>query len=140
MEMNETAANGPLFAYLRQQEFLLLKTFRKNGAAVATPVWFAYEDGKLYITTSTAAGKIKRIRNNGHVLLAPCDRSGNIVGKEIEGSARTLPPEKYEYAHALLAQKYGQLFQTISSMNSITAAERTYIEIEPDRGEAHNIG
>ena len=50
------------FAYLQGQQFILLKTFRKSGAEVATVVWFAAHEGKLYITTTANAGKVKRLR------------------------------------------------------------------------------
>jgi PPOX class probable F420-dependent enzyme len=57
-----------------------LETFRKNGEGVKTPVWFAEEDGALYVTTLSTTGKAKRIRNIPRVRIAPCDRSGNIEG------------------------------------------------------------
>jgi len=50
-------------AAIQGQKYISLTTFRKNGAAVATPVWFGEGDGKLYIMTRSTFGKSKRIRN-----------------------------------------------------------------------------
>ena len=74
--------NDP-FAYLYPYEFVLLTTFRKSGIGVPTAMWFAHEHSKLYMVTGRTTGKIKRIRNNGHVLLAPCDLMGHVLGPQI---------------------------------------------------------
>src|SRR5436305_13871956 len=78
------------FAYLSPYEFVLLTTFRKSGVGVPTAMWFAREPGKLYMVTGRTAGKIKRIRNNGRVLLAPCDLMGKMLGPKIEAFAYEL--------------------------------------------------
>ena len=31
------------------QQYLNLETYRKNGTAIGTPVWFAEQDGVLYV-------------------------------------------------------------------------------------------
>src|SRR6266576_5209958 len=48
--------------------------------------------------------KIKRIRTTGRVLLAPCDLMGNVLGAQIEASARELQVALHAHANALLAQ------------------------------------
>src|SRR5436305_13761551 len=72
------------FAYLSPYEFVLLTTFRKSGVGVPTAMRFAHEQGKLYMVTGRTAGKIKRIRNNGRVLVAPCDLMGKMLGARLE--------------------------------------------------------
>jgi hypothetical protein len=83
-----------------------LTTFRKNGAAVPTPVWFAEEKGKLYVVTERNLGKVKRIRNNPRVLVEPCDRMGKTLGPFVEAEARILPDEESQRADELLTRKY----------------------------------
>ncbi len=126
-----STASDP-FAALYSHQFALLKTFRKSGDAVATPVWFANENGKLYITTSSTTGKIKRIKNNGRATMTPCDRQGKIVGegKEIEGSARVLPQAEYAHANTLLARKYKLMYRLLGLF---MRRNSTYIEISPAR-------
>src|SRR5215472_7007914 len=60
------------FAPLLKEHYVSLTTFRKNGAAVAAPVWFVESNGTMYIGTAATAGNVKRIRNSGRVALAPC--------------------------------------------------------------------
>jgi len=119
------------FSYLYSAEFIRLTTYRKNVVAVPTAVWFANDDGKLYVTTTSTAGKIKRIRNSSRVLVAPCDRTGQVLaGKESEAQAHELPVDAHEHAYATLAKKYGPQFEVIASRAPATA-QRTYFVIEP---------
>jgi PPOX class probable F420-dependent enzyme len=69
------------------QEFLSLETFRKNGIGVKTPVWFAREGDALYIWTVGDSGKVKRIRNNPQVNIAPCKRFGKVTGEWVAAQA-----------------------------------------------------
>jgi PPOX class probable F420-dependent enzyme len=110
---------------LENQKYISLTTFRRTGAAVATPVWFVQLQSTLYIYTDVTAGKVKRIRNNPQVQLASCTMLGKVKGPLITGVARivTDPQEqvraeaalnaKYWIAHRLLSLLYGtiRLFQ-----------------------------
>ncbi len=117
------------FAYLYPHEFFVLTTYRKDGTAVPTTVWFAHNQGKIYITTSRSAGKIKRVRNNGHVEMTPSDRTGNLLGEpSATGRARESTDTERTHARAILAQKYGEMFERVAGPDS---PERTYIIVEP---------
>ena len=93
-------------AELQHQKYLSLATFRKNGWAVQTPIWFAEQDGKIYAMTRNDSGKFKRIRNNPTVRVAPCTIRGKIIGPEFSGRARVLPADDWAHARKLLAAKY----------------------------------
>ena len=128
MTTNETRTQDP-FAYLQPHEFLVLTTYRKDGRAVPTTVWFAYDQGNIYITTGSKAGKIKRVRNNGRAEMTPSDRTGNLLGQPgITGHAHESQPEERTHARAVLAQKYGAMFERIAGQDS---PDRTYIIVEP---------
>lgn len=71
----------------KDQDFLSLETFRKNGIGVKSPVWFAEEDNILYMWTVGESAKIKRIRNNPQVKIAPCKRFGEVTGEWVEAHA-----------------------------------------------------
>lgn len=117
------------FASLSPDEFVLLTTFRRQGQAVATPMWFASTNGKLYMVTQRSAGKLKRIRHTNRVLLAPCDAVGKVLGPSVEAVARELPVEHHAVADALLANKYGEAYEM--SPTEENAAEEPSIELEP---------
>jgi PPOX class probable F420-dependent enzyme len=119
------------FAYLYPYEFVLLTTFRKNGAGVPTAMWFAHEQGKLYMVTGRNSGKVKRIRNNGQVLLAPCEMMGHVLGPQVEASTHELPADQHAHANAILAEKYGEEYEMDVSEVGEYGNEETFIEIEP---------
>jgi uncharacterized protein len=91
---------------IRGQKYVSLRTYRKNGLAVATPVWFGEDAGKLYVMTRSISGKCKRIRNNPTVLVAPCTIRGAITGPESPASARILPATQNAAARTTINRKY----------------------------------
>jgi PPOX class probable F420-dependent enzyme len=88
------------------QKYVSLASFRKNGAAVHTPIWFAEDNGKLYFMTNSKTGKFKRIRNNPKVKIAPCTMRGKITGPEFAATARIMKPEEFERARQGINSKY----------------------------------
>lgn len=101
----ERSAPHP-FAYLEGHNYINLTTFRKSGEPVSTPLWFALHEGRLYATTEPDSGKMKRIRNNPSVLLAPCNAWGREKGPRVEGLARSVEDEPTQGAEAALREKY----------------------------------
>ncbi len=96
----------PVPAQFAGQKYLSLTTFRKTGIPVRTPVWFAESAGKLYLFTNPKSGKVKRIRNNPQVRIAPCTMRGRVTGPEFDASARVLPSSEAEHGLSLLKSKY----------------------------------
>src|ERR1700760_1965155 len=102
------------FAALDKHSYLSLETFRRNGAGVRTPVWFAADpatdirsrDAKLYIYTVDGTGKVKRVRNNSRVKVAPCDRSGGLLGDWIDARAVVVEGGEATHGLQLLSRKY----------------------------------
>jgi PPOX class probable F420-dependent enzyme len=91
---------------IRGQKYISLTTFRKSGAAVATPVWFGEDGDKLYVMTRSDMGKTKRIRSNPQVMVAPCTMRGKVTGPEFAAQARILPPEEHARARHTVNRKY----------------------------------
>jgi uncharacterized protein len=91
---------------LQGKRYISLTTFRKNGASVATPVWFGEEADKFYVMTRGDMGKIKRIRNRPQVRVAPCTIRGKVTGPELAGVARILPKEEQAHARQTINRKY----------------------------------
>ncbi len=93
-------------AQIHGQKYISLTTFRKNGIAVPTPVWFGEQDGKLYVMTRGDMGKSKRIRNNPQVRVAPCTIRGKVTGPEFPATVRILPKEEHAQARQAINRKY----------------------------------
>lgn len=94
---------------IEQAQYISLSTFRRNGAAVATAVWFATDNGRIYLYSALDAGKMKRVRATGKVLVAPCDIKGKVAAGvvPVAGSGVELPAERGSFVHGLLNSKYG---------------------------------
>lgn len=93
---------------LLQARYLSLATFRKNGQAVATPVWFAAEGDHLYVFSSGEAGKVKRLRNSPRARIAPCTVTGALLGDWQDTEAVLLHTEAdIRRARAALTRRYG---------------------------------
>src|SRR5580658_8126066 len=91
---------------IRGQKYISLATFRKNGAKVATPVWFGEDGDKLYVMTRSDMGKTKRVRNNPQVTVARCTMRGKLTGAEVAAMARILPAEEQAHARQAINRKY----------------------------------
>jgi hypothetical protein len=88
-------------------QYLNLETYKKNGQAVATPVWFVIDNDSIYIATKAGTGKVKRLRNNQNVRVMPCGFRGEPKGEWVDGKARFADPQESEQAISLRNKKYG---------------------------------
>lgn len=110
------------FAAFTGVRFASLTTFRKNGAAVATPIWFAEHAGTLYVYTGGSSGKVKRIRQNGQVTLAPCTMNGRVTGPAIDAHARLVgDPAEIALAKRLLLRKYWLGRRVLYAVDALTS-------------------
>jgi PPOX class probable F420-dependent enzyme len=111
--------------------YLSLTTFRKDGTPVATPVWASRDGEHLYVWTETDAGKIKRLRNSGRVLLAPCDSRGGLQGAQVEGTAVVLDSASdVERLKKLHRSKYGLQFRLFDGFASLFRRSRGHVVVE----------
>ena len=105
------------------QEFLSLETFRKSGVGVKTPIWFAREGDNFYLWTFADSGKVKRIRNNAQVKIAPCTRSGEITGEWLAAQASIDPSEAaLQHVVSLLRGKLGFSFNIFKTIEGLIGA------------------
>jgi PPOX class probable F420-dependent enzyme len=89
--MTQSSISTPgLLASLPPSGVALLTTFRRNGNGVGTPVGIHILDDKIYFTTWSTTGKIKRLAATPRVTLAPSTRAGKATGPAIAGTARRL--------------------------------------------------
>ncbi len=118
------------FDLLNKQHYMNLTTYRKTGAPMVTPVWFALDSDKnrVVVVTAPVAGKLKRIRNNPQVEVGPADMRGRALGATISGQAHTLHDDESKIAEALLNRKYG-LMKKLWTWFVTRGKPMAYIEI-----------
>lgn len=127
------------FALLAGHKYLSLETFKKTGQGVRTPIWFAADPStpidvagaKLYVYTVGDTGKVKRIRNNGRVRVAPCDARGKILGEWADARAAIVTGQEAVLGGRLLNKKYFPWKQILAFFASFSRRERVIIAIQP---------
>jgi uncharacterized protein len=113
-----------------KQKYLNLETFRKSGESMKTPVWFTQADQTIYVLTMANSGKVKRIRNNGRVNIAPCNMEGKLTGTWVPAQARQVTdPEISTTVDRLLDRKYGLLKKIFQNRRSKENAQDSILEI-----------
>jgi uncharacterized protein len=122
------------FSTLEGKKYLSLETFKKNGAGVRTPVWFAAgpaSTSKLFIYTIDNTGKVKRIRNNGRVRVAPCDMRGKVQGDWVDARAQIVTGPEAMQGTRLLNKKYWPAKQIMAFFAMFSPRKRVIIAISP---------
>lgn len=120
-------------------EYYALRTFRADGTGVTTPVWLAPHDGRLYGYTPDRSWKVRRIRRDPRVRVAPSDFHGTPLGPWRPGTARVLPPAELRLARRAMTAKYGLRFRWFTVVLLLGRARRyggaaVGIEITWDEG------
>ncbi|GAA2801386.1 PPOX class F420-dependent oxidoreductase [Crossiella cryophila] len=118
---------------LRSAKYLLLTTFRRDGTAVDTPVWVVAEGELLYAWSNASAGKIKRLRRDGAVRVAPCTVRGSQTGPAVPATATLVDAEHTAKVVRMINKKYG-LIGRLTTLRANPAAGRTIgirIELDP---------
>jgi PPOX class probable F420-dependent enzyme len=111
------------------QRYLNLESFKRDGTSVQTPVWFAEDCGLLYGYTLANAGKVKRIRRNPRIRLAPCTMRGIVTGPWAEAEATIVDATTAAHGHALLRHKYGWMKRMGDLYSRLMRRERVVIAI-----------
>ena len=115
--------------FIRQQ-YLNLETFRKNGTGVKTPVWFVQDGDTLIVETVINSGKVKRIRTNGNVNVAPCKVDGKLIGDWVPAFAREIADLKTDVkAEQLFDKKYGLMRKMFGWTGVLQGRKNTILEI-----------
>ena len=119
-------------AQFASEKYLNLETFRKDGTPVDTPVWFAEERGTFYVYSRADAGKVKRVRNNPHVRIAPCDVRGKLKGTWVDAAARIVSDEaEARHGQGLLTGKYGWMKRVGDFFSRLRKTKQAVIAIKP---------
>ncbi len=114
------------FGSLHARKYMSLATWRRNGARVLTPVWFAQDNGKLYVMTRNDSGKLKRIRDTPNVEVAPCTLRGKPLGPFTKAVARIAPDQQKARRH--LRKKY-----LLARLPLLWKSDNVYLEIAAEQ-------
>lgn len=88
--------------WLDRGRAVLLTTYRRSGEPVSTPVGYGTDGEWLYFMTDPASGKVKRLRREPRVAVAPCTLSGRVTGPSVTARARPIAGAAAEEARRLI--------------------------------------
>ena len=87
--------------------YLSLTSFKRDGTGVATPLWFVSDGERLLALTDLHSAKVRRIRRDPRVLVAPCRANGKLRSEPVEASAEVLTADPdLERVQKLLMERY----------------------------------
>ncbi|MGA5466257.1 PPOX class F420-dependent oxidoreductase [Mycobacterium sp. NPDC050041] len=99
---------------LRTSRYALLRSYRRDGSPVDTPIWFAFEGSALVFRTKIGP-KTRRLTNDPRVQLQVCDHRGRVGhdGATVDGRASILDGAAAEAANELLRGRYGWQYNVV---------------------------
>jgi PPOX class probable F420-dependent enzyme len=87
-------------------KYLSITSYKRDGTAVATPVWFVEQGGQLLVQTDLGSGKVKRIRANPVVSVALSNGRGRLRGDQVTARAELLAASETARIEDLIRRKY----------------------------------
>jgi PPOX class probable F420-dependent enzyme len=128
---NVITAQEALEPFVRQNT-VLLTTYRRNGTPIGTPVNIAVEGARAFVRTWDTAWKMKRIRNNPEVEIAPSTFRGRPTGPAIRARARVLGDAESAHAGQALARKHPIVHGILVPLIHLLRGHKTmHIEVIP---------
>jgi uncharacterized protein len=103
-----------VLADLSGTRYVQLRTYRRDGRAVDTPMWFVL-DGTTLIFRTKEGPKTRRIAANPNVELWPCDYRGRYAAgtPTVHGEATILSGAAADVANRALHERYGWQYNVV---------------------------
>lgn len=129
--MTESMAGREDFETLAERRYAVLTTFRRSGDGVDTTVWLVGRDGRIYVSTPAYTGKVKRLRHDARVRLAPSDARGKPLGPAVDGRASILDAAAGAEPNRALRRRYGWQKRLLDLFFALRRKEQIIVEIVP---------
>ncbi|WP_445170185.1 PPOX class F420-dependent oxidoreductase [Mycolicibacterium sp. Dal123E01] len=99
---------------LHTSRYAQLRTYRRDGRPVDTPIWF-HLDGSTLVFRTKVGPKTKRITNDPRVELRVCDYQGRVPdgAPSVTGTAIALDGEEAARGNRQLRQRYGWQYNLV---------------------------
>ena len=80
-------------AFLQEPRFAVVGTTRRNGTPQLTPVWYLYEDKRVYLSTDVTSAKYRNLRRDRRVCLCIAAAHPDARAVMIYGTVELLPQD-----------------------------------------------
>jgi PPOX class probable F420-dependent enzyme len=121
----------PLDPYTTQWA-VLLTSYRRDGMPVGTPVSLAVDGDRGFVRSPGTGYKVKRIRRDPRVEIAPCTPLGRPTGPPLAATARPLEGEEAKRAARALRRKHPILQGVLVPLaHRVLRCGTAYFELRP---------
>jgi PPOX class probable F420-dependent enzyme len=94
--------------------YLSVTSFKRDGAGVATPVWFVSDGSRLLALTDLHSAKVRRVRRDPRVLVASCRADGKLRTEPVPARAEVLTATSdLERVQKLLLERYRLTYRVV---------------------------
>ena len=121
--------------------YLSVTSFKRDGTGVATPVWFVSDGRRLFALTDLHSAKVRRMRREPRVLVAPCRANGKLRSEPVPARVEVLTAaadldrvqkrlmERYKIAYRLVMLMY-RLGRRLRGQRSLADGAALAITVE----------
>lgn len=116
---------------------VMLTSYRRDGTPVGTPVNIAVDGDRAFVRSPGNAWKVKRVRRNPRVEIAPCTMRGRVTGPGMTARARQVDGDDAALASRSLRSKHPVVQGVmVPIVHRLTRSGTAYIELRPSTGES----
>ena len=103
-EMSQAHVEG----FLQEPRFAIVGTNRLNGAPQLTPVWFLYENGRVYVSMYINSAKYRNLRRDPRIGICISGAHPDARAVMIYGTVNLIPEDtaSYDDIHWRLTRRY----------------------------------
>ena len=118
---------------VKDAKTILLKTYKRDGSPVETPVSIAFDGDRAFFRSYHKAWKTKRLRNNPNVEVAASTLRGKPTGPVIHAQATLLEGREARIAAKALARRHRLLQAIIVPLaHRLLRYQTMHYELRPD--------
>jgi uncharacterized protein len=94
--------------------YLSVTSFKRDGTGVATPVWFVADGARLLALTDLNSAKVRRMRRDPRVRVAPCRADGRLRGEPVPARVEVLTgTDDLDAVQRLLKARYKLSYRAV---------------------------
>ena len=117
--------------FLRDNMFSIITTIKKDGSPQSTPVYYLYEDGKIYISVTKTRAKTRNVLRDPRVSLVAVSAERPFPYVQISGTATITQDDLEARSRRIFSRFRPSLPEDFSSM--LQEQQRQIMVVTPEQ-------